>query len=150
MGWLRRNAWWGLMAMSVVLVGFGIGDVIFASAADEGIPRGLIGLTPTELRAESEAGYRILDFFTRSQGLALLVLGLLSSAILWFAYRRDQPWAWWAMWALPAWSVGVLALYLVVGVEATQPPPPPMISAPFFAVLTVAIQLVSAPRFLHR
>lgn len=137
------------MAMSVVLVAFGVTDVIVGSAADPGIPLGLIGLSPTELRAESEAGYRILDFFTRSQGLVLIVLGLLGSAILLFAYRRDQRWAWWTMWALPAWSAGGFVLYFVAGVEASQPPPPPMLSAPFFAVLTAAIQLISAPRFFR-
>jgi hypothetical protein len=125
-------------------------DIIVGSASDEGIPRGLIGLSSSELRAESEAGYRIFDFFTRSQGLVLFVLGLLSTAILLFAYRRELRWAWWTMWALPAWSAGVLILYLVAGVDPAQPPPPPMLSAPFFLVLTVAIQLVSAPRFFRQ
>lgn len=150
MGWLQRNAWWGLVAMSLVLVAFGITDIFVGSAADPGIPLGLVGLSPEALRAESEAGYQLLDFFTRSQGLALLAFGLLGTVILLFAYRRDQRWAWWTMWALPAWSAGVLALYLVAGVDASQPPPPPMLTAPFFFVLTVLIQLVSAPRFFRR
>jgi hypothetical protein len=138
------------MAMSIVLIVFGITDVIAGSAADEGIPLGLIGRTPSQLRAESEAGYRILDFFTRTQGLALVVLGLLASAILVFAYRRDQRWAWWTMWALPAWAASVLTLYLVVGVQPTQPLPPPVVSAPVFIVLTTASQLISARRFFRR
>jgi hypothetical protein len=54
------------------------------------------------------------------------------------------------MWALPAWSAGVLILYLVAGVDPAPPPPPRMLSAPFFLVLTVAIQLVSAPRFFRQ
>lgn len=135
------------MFMSVVAVLFGITDIIVGAEADEGIPLGLIGLSSSELRAESEAGYRILDFFTRSQGVVLVMLGLLSTAILLFAYRRNQRWAWWSMWSLPAWSAGVLILYLVTGVDPTQPPPPPMLSAPLFLVLTTAIQLVGAPRF---
>jgi hypothetical protein len=150
MGWLRRNSWSGLMALSVILVGFGISDIFIGSAGDPGIPQGLIGLSPMELRAESEAGYRILDFFTRTQGLALLALGLVGSATLLFAYRRDQRWAWWTMWALPAWSGGVFTLYLVTGVDPTQPLPPPMLTGPFFFVLTVAVQLVSAPRFFQK
>ena len=151
MGWLRRNGWWGLMAMTVVLVLFGITDVIVGAEADPGIPLGLIGLSPVELRAESEPGYRIFDFFVRSQGLVLVVLGLLGTGILLFAYRRDQQWAWWTMWALPVWAAAGFSLYLVAGVEATQPPPPPpMVSGPFFAVLTNAIQLISAPRFFRR
>jgi hypothetical protein len=150
MSWLRRNAWWGLVFMSVVVVMFGMTDIIVGAAADEGIPRGLIGLSSSELRAESEAGYRILDFFTRSQGIVLLVLGIMSTAILLFGYRQELQWAWWTMWALPAWSAGVLILYLVAGVDPAQPPPPPMLSAPFFLVVTVAIQLISAPRFFRQ
>jgi hypothetical protein len=149
MGWLRRNAWWGLVFMSVVVVMFGITDILVGSASDEGIPLGLIGMSSSELRAESEAGYRIFDFFTRSQGLVLFVLGLLSTAILLFAYRRELRWAWWSMWTLPAWSAGVLTLYLVAGVDPAQPPPPPMLSAPIFLVVTAAIQLISAPRFFR-
>jgi hypothetical protein len=126
---------------------FGISDMIIGSAADEGIPIGLVGLSSSQLRAETDAGYRIFDFFTRSQGLVLAALGVLSTATLLFAYRHNLRWAWWTMWALPAWSAGVLTLYLVAGVDPTKPPPPPMLSAPFFLVLTVAIQLISAPRF---
>lgn len=135
--------------MSVVLIIFGISDMVAGSSADEGIPLGLIGLTPSQLRAESEAGYRIFDFFTRTQGLALLMFGLLAAAILLHAYRHDQRWAWWTMWALPAWAAGVLVFYMVVGVEGTEPPPPPMVSAPIFIILTVASQLISAPRFFR-
>lgn len=147
MNWLRRHAWWGLLLMTVVLLVFGVTDLFIGSASDPGIPLGLIGLSPDELRAQREAGYQILDFFTRSQGLALIVLGLFGTAILVFAYRRDQPWAWWAMWSLPAWSASVFLLYIVSGVDASQPPPPPMVSGSIFAVFTAAIQLVSLPRF---
>jgi hypothetical protein len=136
--------------LSGVVLMFGITDVIIGAAADEGIPLGLIGLSSSELRAESEAGYRIFDFFARSQGLALAVLGVLSAAVLLSAYRREQRWAWWSMWVLPAWSAGVLALYLVAGVDESQPPPPPMLSAPIVLVLTTAIQVISAPRFFHK
>jgi hypothetical protein len=53
------------------------------------------------------------------------------------------------MWLLPVWAAGVFVLYLVAGVRADQPPPPPMISGPIFAVLGAAILLVSAPRFFR-
>ncbi len=136
--------------MSLVLIGFGVTDIFVGSAADPGIPLGLVGLSPEALRAESQAGYQLLDFFTRSQGLALLAFGLLATTILLVAYRADQRWAWWTLWSLPAWSAGVFALYLVAGVDASQPPPPPMATAPFFTVLAAAAQVVSAPRFFRR
>lgn len=147
MGWLERHAWWGLLIMSLTVVAFGVSDMLIGAEADPGIPLGVIGLSPSELRAQSEAGYRIFDFFTRTHGLSLLLWGLLASAILIFAYRRDRRWAWWTMWLLPAWMIGVFVSYLLVGVRVDQAPPPPMVSGPIMAVLAVAIQLVSAPRF---
>jgi len=150
LGWLQRHAWWGLLAMSLVLGAFGVTDVFVGSASDPGIPLGLVGLSPDSLRAQSEAGYQLLDFFTRSQGLVLLAFGLLATIILLVAYRRDQRWAWWTMWSLPAWSAGVVALYLVAGVDASQPPPPPMVTGPFFVVFSALIQVASAPRFFRR
>jgi hypothetical protein len=80
--------------------------------------------------------------------------GLLFFALLLVAFgvtdRRNQRWAWWTMWVLPAWAVGVPILYLVAGVEPDQPPPPPMVSGPILAVLSAAALLVSAPRCVGR
>lgn len=54
------------------------------------------------------------------------------------------------MWALPVWAASALALILVIGVAPGQAPPTPMISGPIVAVLSSALLLVSAPRFLGR
>lgn len=150
MRWLERHAWWGLLFMTVTLVLFGVTDVLVGPAADRAIPLGLTGMTLEELQAEGPASYRLFDFFTRANGYSLLMLGLFGTAILLFAFRRNQRWAWWSMWLLPLWAAGGVAFYLVAGVESDQPPPPPMVSGPFFAVLTAAILLVSAPRFFGR
>ncbi|MEA2651829.1 MAG: hypothetical protein QOI85_1550 [Chloroflexota bacterium] len=150
MRWLERHAWWGLLFMTVTLVIFGVGDVLVGPAADRGIPLGLTGMTLEELQAEGPASYRLFDFFTRVNGNSLLLAGLFGTAILLFAFRRDQRWAWWTMWLLPVWAVGGTAFYLVAGVHADQPPPPPLVSGPIFAFVAVAILLVSAPRFFPR
>ena len=118
MRWLERHAWWGLLLMTVTMVGFGVGDVLQGAAADRGIPLGLTGLTLEELQAEGPASYRLFDFFTRVNGYSLLLAGLLGTAILLFAFRADQRWAWWTMWLLPLWAIGVAAFYLVAGVHA--------------------------------
>lgn len=149
MKWLEQHAWWGLLFFTLVLVMFGVTDVIVGPAADRGIPLGLSGLTLEELEAGSPAAYRLFDFFTRVNGYSLVMMGLLGTAILLYAFRRDQRWAWWTMWILPIWTVVGVMFYLVAGVEPDQPPPPPMVSGPFFAVLSAAILLVSAPRFFR-
>jgi hypothetical protein len=40
---LQRHAWWGLVAMAVIIVLFGVTDIISGVAADPGIPLGLTG-----------------------------------------------------------------------------------------------------------
>lgn len=147
MGWLRRHGWWGLVAMSVTMALFGLGDIAIGAEADVGIPLALIGMTPDELRAESVAGHKVLEFFTRTQGSALLMWGVFSTAILVFAYRRGDRWAYWTMWLMPAWFVSIPIAYLLAGLHPGQPPAPPMFSGPAFAVLAVIIQLTSASRF---
>lgn len=147
MRWLSRHGWWGLLAIMLLFVAFGVTDVIVGPAADVGIALGLTGMTLAELEADGPAAYRLFDFFTRANGMSLLILGLFGSAILVFAFRRDEAWAWWTMWLLPALGVGVLAFYLVAGVDPAQPPPPPMVSGPVIAALAAALLLVSAPRF---
>ncbi|MGH2428572.1 MAG: hypothetical protein ACRDGV_06740 [Candidatus Limnocylindria bacterium] len=149
MRWLERHAWWVLLLFALLLVTFGVTDVVVGPAADRAIPMALTGLTPEEIEAEGAAGYRLFDFFTRANGFSLVGIGLLATAILVFAFRRNQRWAWWAMWVLPLWAAGALVFYLVAGVEPDQPPPPPMISGPILAVLSAAALLVSAPRFFR-
>ena len=150
MAWLRRHSWWGLFGVTALLVAFGVTDVIVGPAADRAIPLALTGMTIEALEAESPVVYRLFDFFTRVNGFSLMLVGLLGTAILLFAFRRDRRWAWWTMWLLPAWAIGAAAFYLVAGIDPDQPPPPPLISGPIIAVLCSAILLVSAPRFFGR
>ena len=139
----------GLLATAVIVVLFGITDVLNGAAADPAIPMGLTGLTLDELEAESPTVFMLYDTYTRVNGVGGVLIGLLFSSVLWFGFRRNQRWAWWTMWLLPIWALGILAFYLVIGVQPDQPPPPPMISGPIVAVLCAAILLVSAPRFFR-
>ena len=149
MTWLERHGWWGLAFMTVVVVLFGVGDVMAGASADVAIPMSLTGLTLAELESVSAAGYRLVDLYTRANGMTLVLAGLLATAVLVFAYRRHRRWAWWTMWLLPAWAASVPVFYLIVGLAPGQPPPPPMISGPIFALLSAAILLVGARPFFH-
>jgi hypothetical protein len=104
MAWLQRNAWWALVGLTVIVGLFGLSDVAGGISADPGIPPGITGKTVVELRAESAAAYRLLDFIARTGGLNLTVIGILMTAILLLPFRRGERWAWWAMWTLPAWA----------------------------------------------
>ncbi len=144
---LRRRAWWYLVAFSVLIGLFGVGDVIGGISVDPGITTGLSGLTLAELQAESAAGYRLYDFASRAQGLVLVIVGALLTLILVIPYRAGMRWAWLAMWMLPAWAFGVLGLYLAFGVDPRQPPPPPMVSGPLLGGIAVAVLLLEWRRF---
>jgi hypothetical protein len=146
MRWLSQHAWWGLALFAIVFVLFGLTDIASGAAADPAIPRGLTGRTIAELEAESPAAYQMFDFLTRINGWSLVLIGALLTVIVFIPFRGGERWAWWTMWAVPVWSIGVALFYVVVGTRPDQPPPPPMVSGPIVAALSVAILLVSRPR----
>ena len=149
MGTLRDRAWWYLVALSALIVIFGIGDVLVGAAADPGIALGLTGLTLPELETQSAAAYRMFDFTTRTQGWNLAIIGALLLAILLIPYRAGRRWAWWVLWLLPAWSFGVAGLYLVSGLAPAQPPPPPLVSGPLLGGIAAAVLLLDRRRFAN-
>jgi hypothetical protein len=150
MAWLERHAWWGLLLMAATLIAFGVSDMFVGAPADPGIALGLSGMTLAELEAESAAAYRLFDIFTRFNGWTMVGFGVSMSAVLVFGFRRGKRWAWWASWALPAWAAGVFVFYIVAGTDASQPPPPPMVSGPILAIVAGAILAVTAPGFFRR
>ena len=145
----RPSLWWGLAAMSVILVLFGVGDIAAGLDADPAITVALLGLSPGELREESAAGYRLADYMARSGGLVLTTLGIALTVLVAVPYRRRAGWSWRAMWLLPAWALTVPVGFLLVGTMPDQPPPPPMISGPIFAVLAGAILLADRRAFVR-
>jgi hypothetical protein len=146
----QGNGWWLLMVMAVAFVGFGLGDILLGVKNDEGIPLGVVGMTSSQLEAESPVVYRMWDLAMRSNGVIGIELGVLLGAVALFAYRRWQLWAWWTMWSLPVIGLLGFVTFGQAGVAPGQSPPPPMISGPIFAVLATAIQLFSAPRFFKK
>jgi hypothetical protein len=147
MAGLRRRVWWILPALSIVLVIFGVSDVLIGIASDPGIPVAIIGLTPAELQAASAEGYRLADFMVRTQGLAIAAFGLLLTIVLLVPYRGGQRWSWSAAFILPAWAVSVPLIYLVFGLSAGAPPSPPMVSGPIFAVVALLVLVADRRRF---
>lgn len=144
---LRRRAWWYLVALSVLIASFGVGDVIGGVSVDPGITLGLTGLTLAELEAASAIAYRAYDFTTRTQGAALVVVGVLATVILLIPYHEGRRWAWWATWSLPAWTLAVVVLYGSFGLAPEAPPPPPLVSGPILGALAVAVLLLDRSRF---
>ena len=79
----------------------------------------------------------------------MVIGGVLMTVILLIPYRAGMPWAWFAMWTLPASAFAVLGLYLAFGVDPRQPPPPPMVSGPLLGGIAVAVLLLDWRRFFR-
>jgi len=144
---VRARAWWCLVAIAALIVLFGIGDVLGGASVDPGIALGVSGATLPDLQSQSPAAFRMFDFTTRTQGWNLLMLGTLLLAVLLIPYRSRARWAWWTLWTLPAWSIGVAALSLAFGLAPDQPPPPPVVSGPILGAIAVAVLLLDRRRF---
>ena len=144
---IRRRAWWYLVALSVLIGLFGLTDIVGGVSADPGITLGLTGRSLAELEAEGALAYRAYDFTTRTQGLSLVIIGILATGVLLIPYRHGQAWAWRLTWSLPAWTAGVFLMYVAFGLAPGAPPPPPMISGPLLGVIAAAVLLMDRGRF---
>ncbi len=146
MSTIRDRAWWLLVAIAVVIAVFGLTDMASGLLADRAITTVITGLGVDEVLAQDPAGYRLADFMSRTQGLNLLLLGVLFTIILVIPYRASRRWAWRAMWLLPAWAVLVPGMYLVFGTAPGAPPAPPMISGPIVGLVAAGILLLDRRR----
>ncbi|MEO8571972.1 MAG: hypothetical protein ABI553_09780 [Chloroflexota bacterium] len=147
---LQRNAWLGLLVMSMLIGLVGLWALFVRITEDASVPLGLTGRSLSELATESPDGYRFADFGVRAGGLGPVVNGTLLATIVVFAFRQHRRWAWWAMWVLPIWGASAFVLILAIGVSPGQAPPWPMISGSIVAVFSAALLLFSAPRFIGR
>ena len=147
MGRLRRRLWWVLPALSVMVVVFGVSDLLVGITSDPSVTVAIIGLTPSELETASAPGYRLADFLVRTRGLEVAAFGLLLTIVLLVPYRAAQRWAWYAAFILPAWAIAVSLTFFTFGMAPGQPPPPAVVSGPIFAVLSAVVLVVDRRRF---
>jgi hypothetical protein len=136
-----------LLVLAAILLLFGVGDIIRGLDADPAIIRSITGQTLEELRKGSPVVVKVGQAMTRAGGIQLAAIGILMTAILLTGFRRRERWAWYAMWTLPGWSVAVLILMLSTERAHGTPPPPPLISAPIFAVVSAGLLLAAGPAF---
>ena len=137
----ERNAWWGLLAIAAIITVSGLVDLatgVTWQAVD------VTGSTSAEIAAQSSAGFKLIDFVVRTEGLSLVALGVLLCAVLLFAYRQDRPWAWWAMWTMPVFVIANSLLMLAFGAWG------PAITGTVVGLVAALILLAGARRFFAR
>jgi hypothetical protein len=135
----ERHSWKVFLFISLIVALFGIGDII------RGMPdsaESITGMTWTELQASSPKIANLIDLQVRSGGEQLIILSILSIAICLEGYRRGERWAWYAFWAWPLLSALAFIVYLTADRQPNFPPPPPMLSAPIFFIVSVLALLL--------
>lgn len=136
-----------LLGIAVILVLFGVGDILAGPTADPAITTAIAGTTAGEVAGSEPTGYRLYDFATRMGGLNLVFIGALLVSILAGPYRAGLRWAWATTWLLPAWALAVPALILAFGPADGAGLPPPAISGPIVAAVSAAALALDRNRF---
>ncbi len=144
-GFWQRNAWRFLAGLAVIVVLFGLGDLIRGLDADPAIPEGVTGMTIDEIRSATPAVGDLLDLQVRGGGIHLVMIGGLWLALIAIPLRQGERWAWMVLWALPLWGLAVSVMFLFVDRPAGAPIPPPAISGWVFFVAGAALLLRDRP-----
>ena len=147
MEWLRRHAWQLLFGITALIAFIGLNPVRQGIREDSSIPLAFAGMTPDQLQSDNAQTFRLIDVQARFSGIDLIVIGILFSTVLATGFRRNERWAWWAMWLLPIWGTAVSATILRQGLVEGQAPPSPLFTGPLIAALSSALLLVTVPRF---
>lgn len=148
-GFWPHHSWKFLLGLVVVIGLFGVGDLLRGMDADPAIPVGITGMSPDDIRANSEPLARLLDLQVRSGGLQLMAISLVWSIMLVVPFRRGERWAWYAMWTYPLWAVAVAVFFLFIELQPGVPPPPPAVSGWVLFVLAAMLLLASRRAFFH-
>jgi hypothetical protein len=151
--WFERNAWRVFTGISLVVVVFGLGDIVSGGSSFElgeaVLFNRLTGTTWNDLQAAHPGAANLIDYQWRVGGAGLLISGLLSLAICVTAFRRGERWAWYAM---GVWPIGV-AVILALLASAMQGEgteiPVPIFSGAITIVISGVTLALSARRYLR-
>ena len=150
---IGRYAWVFFGAVGPIFVLFGLGDMASGgSTYDSGesvLFNAFTGTTWSALQSADPGAARLIAFGVRIGGVYFLLIGVLTLAISATAVRRGERCAWLVMWAFPL-TIGVgLAILLFSPRLPDSGVPVPVISGSIIIVLSLAVPVLSAPRYLR-
>jgi len=144
---IRRAVPWALVALSALFAILGLGDVLRGIAFEPTTALAITGKTIDEIRAESVAGYTVIDYIYRGGGITLVLFTTLMTIVLAIPYRRAEWWSWWTAWLLPIWAGAVFVFAVAQGTAPGQSISAVAWSGAFFAVVIAGLLLVDLGRF---
>jgi len=149
----ERHAWKVFTGLSLIVVLFGVGDVLIGGltfqTGEDVLFNSLSGTTWGELNATAPGPANLIDYQVRAGGAYLLMIGLLSLSITLTALRRGDRWAWYAMWV---WPLGILLIeaQLLSSVRTLGSGiPVPVISGTIFIIVSVVTLAISYRKYLR-
>jgi hypothetical protein len=145
----ESSVWVLFLAIGVMEILFGAGDMIAGVENDPAILISATGRTPAELKAQDPLIYNAMDHQQKSIGHVLLMTGLLVSVVSLTALRRGARWAWFTFWLI-AVDMAFIAISQYIIRQPGESLAPPFYSGFLFAVLTTLWLALSYRKYLSR
>ena len=135
-----------MLGVSLIVGFFGVGDMLSgASDLQNGetiLMHSVTDMSGNELQAANPNAAHLIDMKFRVDGAALFTIALLSTAIYLTGFRRGQRWAWYALWALPAWmALTVFFVFTAVKQPSYGTPVPVISGSVLFAMCAICLAL---------
>ena len=135
-----------MLGVSLIVGFFGVGDMLSgASDLQNGetiLMHSVTDMSGNELQAANPNAAHLIDMKFRVDGAALFTIALLSTAICLTGFRRGQRWAWYALWALPAWmALTVFFVFTAVKQPSYGTPVPVISGSVLFAMCAICLAL---------
>ena len=150
----ERHAWKVFTGLSLIVVLFGVGDVLSGGltfqTGEDVLFYSLSGTTWGELNAAAPGPANLINYQVRAGGVYLLMTGLLSLSITLTGLRRGDRWAWYAMWVWPLGIVLIDAQLLSSVRTLGSGIPVPVISGTIFIIVSVATLALSYRKYLRK
>ncbi len=151
---LERYAWTTFLALGIILVLFGVGDVLTGGSTygqgESAAMQAISGMTWNQMEAISPGAAAMIDHSVREGGVDELLIGLFGAALAVSAVRRGKWWAWYLMLLWPLWIVAHVLILWSEARYATASPPAPFVSGTVFLVFSLAALALSYRRSLTR
>lgn len=150
----ERHAWKVLFGASFVIGLFGAGDMFGGAGelqnGETVLMHSLTNMSWDALQASDPNAAHLIDTLFRMNGATLAAMGVLSIAICLTGFRRGERWAWYALWALPAWMI-LIPIFLWNAVKYPEyGTPVPVISGSILFVLSATSLALSYRKFFPK